>query len=164
MIHRVKTYYKSILLFVFFLPVVLLCDGCNKTSQNPVDPHALIRIDIDPNSTFYQGLNAVGGWTYVSNGDQGAVIGTGSRGVIIYRETQTEFKAYDRLPPNNPNKCCSNGVCTQLVVGKYYPFAKDECTGNSYQLLDGSLIEGTGQYPMIQYHAVYDGNLLHVFN
>ncbi len=154
---------KKLLLTVFAMAGFFL-GSCNKTPVNPVDPHAVIRIDIDPNSTFYQGLNAVGGWIYVKNGDQGAYVGAGSRGVIIYRETRTEFKAYDRLPPNNPDKCCNAGHCTQLVVGKYYPFAKDECTGNSYQLLDGALFQGTGQYPLIQYHAVYDGNLLHVFN
>ncbi len=149
-------------LSLILLALVVFAGGaCNKTNNNPVDPHAVIRIDIDPNSTFYQGLNAAGGWIYVKNGDQGAYVGAGSRGVIIYRETQTEFKAYDRLPPNNPDKC---GSSTKLIVGKYYPFAKDECTGNSYQLLDGSLFEGSGRYPMIQYHAVYDGNLLHVYN
>ncbi len=154
---------KRLLLFMGTL-VLLVAGSCNKTNINPVDPLAVIRIDIDPNSTFYQGLNAVGGWIYVANGDQGAYVGPGSRGVIIYRESQTEFKAFDRLPPNNPNKCCTGGQCTKLIVGKYYPFAKDECTGNSYQLLDGSLFEGTGKYPLIEYHAMYDGNLLHVFN
>ena len=152
---------KYSLSLVLLALVVFAGGACNKTNNNPVDPHAVIRIDIDPNSTFYQGLNAAGGWIYVKNGDQGAYVGAGSRGVIIYRETQTEFKAYDRLPPNNPDKC---GSGTKLIVGKYYPFAKDECTGNSYQLLDGSLFEGSGRYPMIQYHAVYDGNLLHVYN
>jgi hypothetical protein len=152
---------KRILIIIAFFSSVFLAGSCNKKSDNPIDPHAYIRIDIDPNSTFFQGLNTVGGWIYMKNGDQGATIGQGSRGVIIYRETQTEFKAYDRLPPNNPDKC---GNTTQLKVGKYFPFAKDECTGNTYQLLDGSLFEGDGRYPMIQYHAVYDGNLLHVFN
>lgn len=154
---------KQTLLFMAVLAGMVL-GSCNKTNINPDDPHAIIRIDIDPNSTFYQGLNAAGGWIYVSNGDQGAYIGPGSRGVIIYRESQSDFKAYDRLPPNDPNKCCDGSQCTQLLVEKYYPFAKDECTGNLYQLLDGSLFQGTGRYPLIQYHAVYDGSLLHVFN
>jgi len=154
---------KRLLIFTAVL-VGLALGSCNKTNINPNDPRAVIRIDIDPNLTFNQGLNAVGGWIYVASGDQGAHIGTGSRGVIIYRESQSDFKAYDRLPPNNPDKCCTGGKCTQLMVGKYYPFAKDECTGNTYQLLDGSLFKGTGRYPLISYHAVYDGNLLHVFN
>jgi len=154
---------KRLLLFTAVLAAMGL-GSCNKANINPNDPRAVIRIDIDPNSTFYQGLNAVGGWIYVANGDQGAYIGQGSRGVIIYRAGQSDFKAYDRLPPNNPDKCCIGGKCTQLVVGNYYPFVEDECTGNSYQLLDGSLFKGAGRYPLIEYHAVYDGNLLHVFN
>jgi len=150
------------MLFVAVLGGVVL-GSCNKTNINPNDPRAIIQIDIDPNSTFYQGLNTVGGWIYVANGG-GVYIGPGSRGVIIYRESQSTFKAYDRLPPNDPNKCYNDGKRTQLVVGKYYPFVKDECTGNTYQLLDGSLIQGNGRYPLIEYHAVYDGNMLHVFN
>jgi hypothetical protein len=152
---------KTFILSVVLVAGAFFAGSCNKANENPVDPHAVIRIDIDPNSTFYQGLNAVGGWIYVKNGDQGAYVGEGSRGVIIYRETQTDFKAYDRLPPNSPNQC---GNSVKLIVGKYYPFAKDTCTGNTYQLLDGSLFEGNGRYPMIQYHAIYDGNLLHVYN
>ncbi len=151
------------MLFATVLGGVVL-GSCNKANINPNDPRAIIQIDIDPNSTFYQGLNTVGGWIYVANGDRGVYIGPGSRGVIIYRESQSTFKAYDRLPPNDPDKYCNGSKYTQLVVGKYYPFVKDECTGNTYQLLDGSLIQGNGRYPLIEYHAVYDGNMLHVFN
>lgn len=146
--------------------VLLLAAGsCNKTNINPNIPRAIVRIDIDPNSTFYQSLNTAGGWTYISNGDQGALISSESRGVIIYRSGINDFKAYDRIPPNDPNKCCTAGqACTKLIVGANFPFAKDECTGNLYSLLDGSLFKGSGRYPMVEYHAVYDGALLHVFN
>ncbi len=152
-------------LSIIFVIFIFTISSCTKTNVNPNIPKAIIRIDIDPNSTFYQSLNTVGGWTYIADGDQGALISKESRGVIIYRSSQNEFKAYDRIPPNNPDKCCSDdNVCTKLIVGENFPFAKDPCTGNLYSLLDGSLFKGSGQYPMIEYHAVYDGALLHVFN
>jgi hypothetical protein len=33
-----------------------------------------------------------------------------------------------------------------------------------YQMLDGSLFEGEGTYPLIQYNALFEGGLLHIFN
>lgn len=144
--------------------LVIMMLGAGSCSKSPVNPdiiRATVQIDINPNSVFYQQLNTAGGWMYVKNGDPGVYLSSSSRGVIIYRSNTDTFEAYDRIPPNEPNKC---GTSTMLVVGSNYPFAKDPCTGNLYQLTDGLLIKGTGKYSMIQYHAVYDGNTLHVYN
>ena len=155
---------KLFYIVVFNCLVILIFPACNKDNINPNIPYGTIRIDIDPNSTFFQELNTVGGWTYVDNGSPGVYITGNSRGVIIYRNGQTEFMAYDRMPPNAPSKCCdANNNCTHLVVGDYYPLVKDTCTQNSYLLLDGNLFQGEGRYPLIRYSAVYDGNLLHVY-
>lgn len=149
-------------IYLLFLIVTMLgFDSCSKNQLNPEIRAAVIRININPNFTFYQQLNTVGGWVYVKNGDQGVFISGESRGVIIYRLSVNTFKAYDRIPPNSPNQC---GDTTKLIVGNNYPFVKDPCTGNLYQLLDGSLFKGTGRYALVQYHADYDGTLLHVFN
>jgi len=149
-------------LFFVVLTVMLLAIGsCSKNPVNPDIIRATVQIDINPNSVFYQQLNTVGGWTYVKNGDPGVYLSSSSRGVIIYHLNTDTFKAYDRIPPNNPNKC---GTHTMLVVGNNFPFAKDPCTGNLYQLSNGTLFQGSGKYPMVQYHAVYDGQTLHVYN
>lgn len=150
---------------VIILSLLLLVAGsCNKDTINPNIPYGSIRIDIDPNSTFYQELNTVGGWTYVDNGSPGVYITGNSRGVIIYRNGETEFTAYDRMPPNDPDKCCDEkDVCTRLVVDDYYPMVQDTCTQNSYLILDGSLFQGDGKWSLIRYNAVYDGGLLHVY-
>ncbi len=157
-----KIYIIVALIFVMALFVLSSCG--NKDNINPNIPYGTIRIDIDPNSSFYQELNTVGGWIYADNGQPGVSITGNSRGVIIYRYTETEFMAYDRMPPNNPNDCCAeNGLCTRLVVGDNYPLVKDTCNGNMYMLIDGSLFQGEGKYPLIRYSAVYDGGLLHVY-
>ena len=148
-------------LYVVFLMIALLGVGsCTKSPINPEITPATVQIDIDPNSVFYQQLNVVGGWIYVKNGDPGVYLSSSSRGVIIYRSNTDTFKAYDRIPPNNPNQCSG----TMLVVGSNFPFVKDPCTGNLYQLLDGTLFKGKGKYPMVQYNAVYDGSTLHIYN
>lgn len=137
--------------------------SCNKDNVNPYIPNAVINITIDPNSTLIQELNTVGGWVYLDE-KPGIYIPPQSRGVMVYRMDINDFKAYERQPPNTPDKCCTNNVCTKLIIGENYPFAKDTCTNTMYQLMDGSLFSGDGRYPLIEYAAVYDGNLLYIYN
>ena len=149
------------------LLAIMLFSGfsCDKRSVNPNIPRVVINVTINPNTTIFQELNTPGGWIYLEE-QPGIYIPSGSRGVIVYRMTMTEFKAYERQPPNFPFECCDDNyyTCGKLVVGGNYPFVKDTCNDNLYQLLDGSLFQGVGQYPLIEYNAMYDGALLHVFN
>ena len=157
--------FKYIITLLLTIFVLVFNFSCDKTNINPNIPRVVINVTIDPNSTMFQQLNTPGGWLYLEE-QPGVYIPTGSRGVIVYRLTMTEFKAYERQPPNFPFECCNdNGInCTNLVVGGNYPFVKDTCNGNLFQLLDGSLFQGEGQFPLIEYSAMYDGALLHVFN
>ena len=143
--------------------MMLTTISCNKDLYNPNIPNVAINITIDPNSTLFQELNVIGGWVYLDE-KPGVYIPYGSRGVIVYRTDTYEFKAYERQPPENQNKCCDGDVCTKLLVGNYFPLVKDTCTDVSYLLLDGSIVEGEGQFPLIQYQAAFDGNLLHIYN
>lgn len=149
--------------FALIIVVMAFSMSCNKNNINPNIPLVPINITIDPNSTMVQELNAVGGWVYLDE-LPGIYIPTGSRGIMVYRMGISEFKAYERQPPNTPNLCCTGAVCTKLVIGDYFPFAKDTCTNTQYLLLDGSLFEGEGVFPLIEYSAVFDGNLLHIYN
>ncbi len=151
------------LVFFFFGLLMLGNYSCKKSEVNPNIPIAPINISIDPNSTMIQELNTVGGWVYLDE-KPGIYIPAGSRGVMVYRYGINEFKAYERQPPNTPNQCCTNNICTKLLIGDYYPFVKDTCTGTMYQLLDGSIFEGEGRYPLIEYAAEYDGYTLYVHN
>lgn len=147
------------------LVIMLSIAACNKGSINPNIPNVVINVTIDPNSTIFQQLNTPGGWLYLEE-QPGIYIPYGSRGIIVYRLTLNEFKAYERQSPDFPFECCDENKenCPKLIVGPNYPFVKDTCNGNLYQMIDGSLFEGEGYYPLIQYNAVYDGGLLHIFN
>lgn len=149
---------------LFFFGILFLgISSCNKNNVNPNLPNIPINITIDPNSTMIQELNTVGGWVYLDE-KPGVYIPYGSRGIMVYRMDVYEFRAFERQPPNEPNKCCTDGVCTKMLIGDYFPLAVDTCTNTSYLLIDGSQVEGGGEYPLIQYSAVYDGNLLHIYN
>lgn len=159
-----KSKYLLILVSVF----VLLSGNtsCNKDNINPNIPQVNIYYTIEPNSTFYLELNTVGGWLYLDE-MPGIIVPYPSRGIIVYREDVNTFKAYERQPPNSPFQCCdvdNPTICSKLIVGPNYPFAKDTCNDNMYLLQDGSLFSGVGQYSLIQYRTFYDGVSLVISN
>ncbi|HSG68298.1 MAG TPA: hypothetical protein VK994_06290 [Bacteroidales bacterium] len=134
--------------------------GCKKGDDPNSDiPYAHINVTINPNSTMYQELNIVGGWMYYPWVD------APSRGLIIYRLTQEDFKAYERTPPVNSNACCDieTGSCTALVVDDYYPFVHDTCSDLNFQIIDGSPIT-PATIPLKSYHTLYDGTNLYITN
>lgn len=154
--------------FVILLALFLFFGGVScgeKTNVNPNIPQVYINFTIDPNSTLFLELNSVGGWTYLEE-MPGMYVPYPSRGIIVYRQDVNLFKAYERQPPNDPFRCCDDisQTCSKLVLGDNYPFVKDTCTGTMYQLLDGTIFSGEGQYSMIQYNSTYDGSLLHIYN
>lgn len=148
---------KIITLFVT-LTTALVMSGCKEHLVNPNYPTGIINFTIYPNSLHYSDLNTVSGYMYLTSDPEST-----SRGIIVYRLYQDEFLAYDRLPPNEPNACCdSQGNCTRLVVD--FPFVVDHCNNIKYNIINGSIFEGDGIYPLIQYHTSYDGNELHIYN
>ena len=146
--------------------VILLTGlGCNKnTPTNPNIPEVHINLTVDPNSTIFLELNTVGGWMYLDE-VPGLYIPHPSRGVMVYRQDVGSFLAYERQPPNTPNECCNDQLdCTKLIIGNNFPFVKDTCTGTLYNLLDGTIFDGKGQFPLIRYNAYYDGAILYINN
>ena len=144
--------------------------GCVEAPQNPNRPILPAPITIYPNSMKYQELNFVSGWLYITSDVEST-----SRGIIVYRQSDTEFLAFDRMPPNAPDACTdSQGHTTRLVVD--FPFVVDQCNNAHYSILDGQIIirqpdmvpdfptDGTVVYPLIQYHTNYDGSKLTITN
>ena len=156
----------------FFCAVALLfaLQACESYPENPNRPQTPFNFSIYPNTLQYQALNVTSGWIYLTS-----EVESTSRGIIVYRQSENEFLAYDRLPPNEPNACTdSQGNTTRMVVD--FPFVVDRCNNAYYNILNGQLIirepdmipdfptTGTSVYPLIQYHTTYDGNKLTVYN
>ncbi len=150
----------------FFVPLMSLVAmllffgmSCNSGDEPPIEV-GYVNFQIYPNSTEYLLLNSPGGWAYVTANSP-------SRGVIIYRLSMDEFKAYERTPTYKPDSCCiyyeNYAECSRLIV-EDYSFALDTCAGSKYLLIDGSPISGPAQYPMVQYNTNFDGETLFVYN
>ena len=156
-----------LLILIVLLPFL---HGCEKYPENPIRPILPYPITIYPNTYQYYDLNFISGWAYITS-----EVESTSRGIIVYRQSETEFLAYDRLPPNEPDACAdSQGNTTRLVVD--FPFVVDRCNNAYYNILNGQIIirqpdmipnfptDGTTVFPLIQYHTQYDGSKLTISN
>ena len=162
---------RNKLFYLFCITLILGMQGCEHYPENPNRPTVSFSFSIYPNSIQYQELNVTSGWIYLTS-----EVESTSRGIIVYRQSENEFLAYDRLPPNEPDACTdSQGNTTRLVVD--FPFVVDHCNNAYYNILNGQIIineqydmipnfptDGTVVYPLIQYHTTYDGNKLTVYN
>jgi nitrite reductase/ring-hydroxylating ferredoxin subunit len=119
-------------------------DDANDVAQYPVDFYLYLN---EP-SNF--ALNAVGGYLY---------LGGGTKGIIIYRKTQTEFNAIERNCTYDPGENCS------LVEVQSGITAIDSCCGSKFSIYDGSIITGPAAQPLYFYYTSYDpaSNSLHVY-
>ena len=143
--------------FVYIVLGLFLLQVSCKKDDNAVEPPAYVNISINPNSTEYQELNTVGGWAYIKES-----VPSPSRGIIVYRLTQNDFMAYDRLPPYEPDQCCDGNVCTTLNVDM--PWVVDTCTNSQYQIIDGAPFDGPSTIPLIRYTTHYDGIILQIIS
>ena len=95
-------------------------------------------------------ISVPGTWTYINGG---------SRGIIIYRVSNEEFRAFDRhCTYDSGNSCALVSVDATNITGV------DECCGSTFILTDGSVTQGPASLPLKQYQTSYDGAVLRVFN
>jgi hypothetical protein len=146
---------------IVLLTTLLAIEGCDDSNENP--PLAYVDISINPNSTMYNEINAVGGWMYLDESDG---VPAPSRGLIVYRSSTDQFMAYDRTPPYKADSCCNAGktYCTKLLVGDEYPFVVDTCTNSRYLIIDGSPVSGPSNKYLYVYYTEYDGYTLYIHN
>jgi Rieske Fe-S protein len=88
------------------------------------------------------------------------VIDGGVNGIVIYRESEMEFHAYDRT-------CTMWPEHDAAVVEDSTFFGVYECPvcGSTYLLMNGGEPNsGPAQYPLVEYHTSLSHDVLHVYN
>ncbi len=142
---------KRLLLFTLTLSLTaLLIFSCRKKNEYPLIPNVYVNLYIDINSALYNDLNSVGGYLYLTGGN---------RGILVYRNSIDEFKAFERTCPYDPDKDCA-----RIEVDLSGLFAIDSCCFSKFLLLDGSVHNGPSTLPLKQYRTTFDGDFLHIFN
>lgn len=144
MINNAKYIFIGLLYFI-------LCEGCKKESQNNTNGAPAGFVDAYISITANPALNAVNGWAYINGG---------VRGVLVYRKTITDFMAYERDCPYQPNN-----TCALIKADPGGILAVDSCCGSKFLMTDGSVNKGPATIPLTRYQVTFDGtNTLHIFN
>ena len=137
---------KQIFLFgVFFIS--LLISECKKDKEGVPDVYVDVYLyTTDP--AFYP-LNATSGYTYVAGG---------SKGILIFRKSQTEFMAYDR---HCTYKVPEGDIVTVDVSGL---LGVDSKCSSKFLITDGSVNQGPAINSLKRYQTSFDGTVLHIYN
>ncbi len=139
-----------VIIIAFVIGLGVSYSSCNKNNQ--VVPYVAIDTYLNLNLPAYVGLNGVGGWSYVSGGNNG---------LVVYRQTQNTFMVYDRYCTYNVD-----GSCGMASVDSSNVSISCDCDGSKYQLFDGAVIQGPATTNLHQYRSSYDevNNTLHIYN
>lgn len=129
----------------FFLLFSFL--SCKKDSNEI--PDVYVDVYLYTTEPAFAPLNATSGYTYIVGG---------SKGIIIYRKSQTEFMAYDRHCTYN---VAEGNFVTVDVSGL---LAEDATCTSKFLITDGSPNQGPAINSLKQYQTAFDGTVLHIFN
>ena len=133
--------------YILLIPIIFF--SCSK-DENANIPLVNVNVIIHVNDPAYNMLTVSGGWTYINGG---------SRGIIIYRVSNSEFNAYERhCPYDATNSCALVSVDVSNIIGL------DDCCGSKFLLTDGSVTKGPANLPLKQYNTSFDGQVLRIFN
>lgn len=135
---------------LYILVISLILIGCSKDDQNSNIPLVNVNFTININDPAYANVKVVGGWMYLNGG---------SRGLILYRYNNDEFRAFDRHCTYN-----SNSSCALVAVDNSNITAKDDCCGSKFLITDGSVTQGPANLPLKQYNTSFDGSVLRIYN
>lgn len=136
---------------IFFpiLLAIIYSVSCNK-DKNSVDDIQDVPVNLQLQIVNYPSLNAVNGWEYVSGG---------VKGILIFRISTDEFKAFERNCTYKPSESCA-----VISVDSTGLAAVDDCCGSKFSLLDGSVSKSPASKSLKEYVAIYDGSILSVTN
>ncbi|HSV88471.1 MAG TPA: hypothetical protein VLH61_07495 [Bacteroidales bacterium] len=138
---------QAISVLIVFV-VFFLIPSCGKEVQHPV-PHVQVNIQINVESPQFIELNPVHGWVSLTGG---------FAGIIIFRWSIDEFRAFDRACPHHPFDQCGR------ITSVDPPLATCQCCQSTFVLLDGSVFSGPSRFPLKQYRTSFQHPWLVVTN
>jgi hypothetical protein len=128
---------------LLFIPCMLACFSCKKNDTSGV-PTVSVDFSVYLTEPSNSALNGVGNWVYIN--------GYGIKGIIVYRQTQDQFMAYDRACPYDYNLAASHIDVDSVNLA----FIDRHC-GSTFNILNGQVSQGPATHQMKQYAADFDG-------
>ncbi len=144
----------------FFLLLSFVFISSFFSSCKPILPEHIPNLPFDRAIYLYDpeyiNLQGVGGSAYVDGG---------SKGLVVYRVSLTQFNVYERHCPFYSSNGC--GRVSFDESGLY--LVDDDCFGQGcgaiYSLINGSVVQGPGTFPLVKYNCQFDGGvILRIYN
>jgi hypothetical protein len=115
--------------------------NCNNAEDKI--PYVYVDFSVDLNKPSYFELNSIGNSIYVVGGVSG---------IVIYRDGMTDFFAYDRACPYDPE-------IGRLVLDSTGFRMIDTVCGSEFSLsFDGAVLKGPAEMSMRKYNTYYNTN------
>jgi len=124
--------------WIYAVMLVAICSlGCGKNTD-PI-PNVSVGFEDALTDPRLSALNTAGGVVLLS--------GYGVAGLIIYREPDGSYAAYDRCSSYKPqNKCAVTLDASHLTV-------TDPCSGSMFSLFDGTPVKGPATESLKSYYV-----------
>lgn len=134
---------------VVVLSGIVALASCESDNWLDPIPYVLVDTTINLSNQEYHALQL----------DRGHVeIQGGWKGIIIYRENATTYKAFEKASPHRTDE-----VCAEVFVDPDGLFMKEGCDNSIYDF-NGNPIGGYAQIPLRQYNTQLNGYYLRIFN
>jgi len=122
--------------------------SCGDSDQ--VVPFVQVDVTLNLNLPIYSSLNTVGNSLNISGG---------SLGIVVYRLSNDEFKAFDRhCTFNVPDNCRLEIDNTNIQV------EDTECCGSVFSIIDGTVQSGDAFVPLKEYQTSFFNNVVTITN
>jgi nitrite reductase/ring-hydroxylating ferredoxin subunit len=142
---------KSLFIFILALSIVSLGFTDCRRNRNMM-PYVPVDIYLNISLPAYSSLNIIGGWVYVTGGNNG---------ILVYRQTYENIVAYER-------RCTFEveNACGAVTVDSTGLTVVCECDGSKYHIFDGSVLQGPAVWNLYQYRTVFNvnNNQVHIYN
>lgn len=124
--------------------------ACNQEVPEDPIPYVLVNEQINLNSLLYEELRLIGGTAYLED--------AGVKGIVIYRASQDEYRAYDRACSFRPSM-----ECERVAVDDSGLFLVDTCCGSNFDFY-GFPSAGPARFPLREYLTYVSGSTLVIRN
>jgi hypothetical protein len=152
----------NLIIFTIFLLSQLLITSCTK-DKNDVVPDVYVDFYLSLDDPEFYILTTPLSAAYVSastNNIGPNAAGYDNNGIIVFRDGNDEFFAYDRTCPHDFKV---NNQSIRVNIDGIYAVCP-QC-GTTYGLpINGTPASGIGQYPLKNYKASFNGLIVHVWN
>jgi len=147
-------------LLSFVAPGLMLAlAACGSTNNvQPQLPYTPVNVALQLTSQQYAALRNVNGAVALPSGSSGRIDGGGIKGIIVVRQADNTYRAFERNCPYQPYNACA-----LVSLDRSGLFMKDTCCGSQFSL-QGQVTGGPSPLPLLQYSTSLQGTQLNILN